>query len=315
MIEDIQSADCLKIQAFKTGDIRQCSFRNIWLQLDNISPGSSGYYPIDIYGLQDSGFEDVRLNTDQNVGVMINNVTNDVASNNTFLNLGVFGAANGNPTFVAIADPLMSYTSSPQNSVTFYDQGYGVADSIFQVMGKYLTMRPVLRGAYPNTGWLGTLSYNGWNGFSFSNGLGIGGADPFYSSNLAIKGNYQNFSSVSAGSYSCVGAADLTIDTSNNLLVTSATHSFVSADVGARLQVTAGTGWTAGNYQITGVSGGAATLKTSPSAAGNSNKGTYTLNRGLRIWVENGSGTADGYESCYMNASGVMGWSAAGSSE
>jgi hypothetical protein len=70
---------------------------------------------------------------------------------------------------------------------------------------------------------------------------------------------------------------DLAIDASNNELVSSASYTFTAADVGQYLDITAGTSWTVGYYLIASVSGGKATLASSPSAAGNSNKATASM--------------------------------------
>ena len=85
-------------------------------------------------------------------------------------------------------------------------------------------------------------------------------------------------------------ATDLTIDATSNVKVT-AGHSFVSGDVMKFINVTAGTGWTAGWYQIISAAGGAATLDHSPSAAGNSNKGTYNLFDGVDYSQQNANNT------------------------
>src|SRR4051794_28898639 len=57
-------------------------------------------------------------------------------------------------------------------------------------------------------------------------------------------------------------AADLSGTNANTATpaVTSASHSFVGADVGNLIHITAGTNWTAGFYQIVSVAAGAATL-------------------------------------------------------
>lgn len=77
--------------------------------------------------------------------------------------------------------------------------------------------------------------------------------------------------------YTFVSQTDLTIDATNNQKVTSVAHSFTAGDIGSTVNVTAGTLWTTGIYIIVGVTGGAALLHKSPSAAANVNKGTYTL--------------------------------------
>lgn len=69
-------------------------------------------------------------------------------------------------------------------------------------------------------------------------------------------------------------ATDLVASGANT--VNSATHNFVTADVGAYLQVTAGTGWKVGYYVIQSVSANTAFLDRSPATAG-THGGTYTL--------------------------------------
>jgi hypothetical protein len=70
---------------------------------------------------------------------------------------------------------------------------------------------------------------------------------------------------------------DLAIDGSNNLLVSSASFTFTTAMVGQYINVTAGTSWTAGYYQIASISSGKAVLATSPSSAGNANLATASM--------------------------------------
>lgn len=69
---------------------------------------------------------------------------------------------------------------------------------------------------------------------------------------------------------------DLVVDAANNLLVTAASHSFVSGDIGKYITITAGTGWAFGAYYITGISGSGALLERSPAPIGTAS-GTYTL--------------------------------------
>jgi hypothetical protein len=87
----------------------------------------------------------------------------------------------------------------------------------------------------------------------------------------------QTVSSPITDTYLFTSKTDLTIDASNNKKVTSASHSFTANDIGSTISVTAGTSWTTGTYIILTVSGGAALLNKSPSAAGNANTGTYLL--------------------------------------
>lgn len=61
-------------------------------------------------------------------------------------------------------------------------------------------------------------------------------------------------------------STDLVVDATTNTKVTSASHNFVSTDVGNLIQITAGTGWTTGFYQIVSVASNAATLDRSPAA-------------------------------------------------
>jgi hypothetical protein len=67
---------------------------------------------------------------------------------------------------------------------------------------------------------------------------------------------------------------DLVIDAVTNTKVTSASHSFVAADVGNTLRITAGTGFTTGVFYIVSVAGGAATLDRSAGTLG-STGGTW----------------------------------------
>lgn len=60
--------------------------------------------------------------------------------------------------------------------------------------------------------------------------------------------------------------SNLVVDASVNTKVTSASHNFVAADVGNLIQITAGSGWTTGFYEIVSVASNAATLDRSPAA-------------------------------------------------
>src|SRR5438105_2455552 len=62
--------------------------------------------------------------------------------------------------------------------------------------------------------------------------------------------------------------ADLAVDATTNTKITSATHNFVAADVGNLIQISAGTGYTTGFYEIVSVASNAATLDRSPAAVG-----------------------------------------------
>ena len=84
-----------------------------------------------------------------------------------------------------------------------------------------------------------------------------------------------------SGSKDVSASATLAIDAADNRKVTSSAHNFGSGDVLKVLCVTAGTGWAAGCYQVTSTASNAAVLDRSPSAAGNSNLGTYDLYGGV----------------------------------
>lgn len=60
------------------------------------------------------------------------------------------------------------------------------------------------------------------------------------------------------------GGTDLAIDATDNTKVTSASHNFVTADLGSVIKIYSGTGFTVGNYQILRVASNAAFLSSSP---------------------------------------------------
>src|ERR1051325_5937093 len=76
--------------------------------------------------------------------------------------------------------------------------------------------------------------------------------------------------------------------TTNPPQVTSATHNFVAADVGNIIQITAGTNWTAGFYQIVSCAANAATLDRACGTAASISGGT---------WCEGGALAAPGIAS------------------
>lgn len=69
---------------------------------------------------------------------------------------------------------------------------------------------------------------------------------------------------------------DLVIDGTLNTKVTSASHTFTSIDVGRVVAVTAGTGFTPGNYTIASVSSGAAIMANAVGTTG-STGGTWAM--------------------------------------
>ena len=74
---------------------------------------------------------------------------------------------------------------------------------------------------------------------------------------------------------------DLAVHASTNTYVKpDSSYTPVSADIGNLIQITAGTGWTTGFYQITGISSGYWTLDRSPAATGTTG-GTYAMGGAL----------------------------------
>lgn len=69
--------------------------------------------------------------------------------------------------------------------------------------------------------------------------------------------------------------SNLAVDASNNLKVTSATHTFTSAD-GSCIGISSGTGWTPGDYKVSSFTGGAAILNSSPAAV-NTTGGVWAI--------------------------------------
>ncbi len=77
-------------------------------------------------------------------------------------------------------------------------------------------------------------------------------------------------------SATALSATDLVIDGTLNTKVTSASHNFTANDVGKTVAVSAGTGFTVGNYTIVSTASNAATLNSAVGTLG-STGGTYTL--------------------------------------
>lgn len=101
---------------------------------------------------------------------------------------------------------------------------------------------------------------------------------------------------------------DLAIDAVDNTIVTSATHNFVAADNGNIIHITAGTGFTAGWYEIASTASNAATLDRACGTVGSTNGTWYlggaislasalddefidTLVAGNTVWIEEGTYT------------------------
>lgn len=87
----------------------------------------------------------------------------------------------------------------------------------------------------------------------------------------------------------------------SSLVVSSASHNFVAADVGNLIHITAGTGFTTGFYQIVSVAANQATLDRSPGTGGVG--GTYAVGGALAtIATVNANWTAS--NQCWVKASG-----------
>ena len=69
-----------------------------------------------------------------------------------------------------------------------------------------------------------------------------------------------------------VAATDLSIDPGNDTMVSSATHTFTTADIGSAVIVMRGDDWSSGGYKIMDVNDkGSAVLNGSPTTAANPN--------------------------------------------
>jgi hypothetical protein len=102
-----------------------------------------------------------------------------------------------------------------------------------------------------------------------------------------------DFSQQNAAQYTFTDLAS-TSGTTNPSIVTSASHSFGATDVGNIMQITAGTSWLTGFYQIVSVSAGAATLDRACGSAASITAGTYAVGGALLTWsiLSNASLTA-----------------------
>lgn len=69
----------------------------------------------------------------------------------------------------------------------------------------------------------------------------------------------------------------------NPAVITSATHNFTSQEVGNLIHITAGTGWTAGWYEIVSVSGNAATVDGAVGTDGAKTGGTWYLGGAMSL--------------------------------
>lgn len=107
-------------------------------------------------------------------------------------------------------------------------------------------------------------------------------------------GGGTDYSQQNAAQYSYSDLASTT-GTTNPTVVTSASHSFVSADVGNLMHVS-GTNWTTGWYQIVSVSAGAATLDRAAGTAA-------TLSAG--VWAEGGALASPAIAVSLMNGASI----------
>jgi hypothetical protein len=92
---------------------------------------------------------------------------------------------------------------------------------------------------------------------------------------------------------------DLVIDAANAAKVTSASHNFVSTDVGRVLRVDSGTGFTAGTYRIVSVASNAATLDravgTLGSSGGADHVATWIVYAAQTVTLTGAQGNVYGY--------------------
>jgi hypothetical protein len=105
----------------------------------------------------------------------------------------------------------------------------------------------------------------------------------------------------------CGVQTDFVIDGSDTNKITSASYTFVAADVGGIFQVTAGTGFTVGDYTIASVAAGTATMDRAVGTAG-STGGTASYNRGRQVMAQGGAGVADTIRMCGKAAADTYSW-------
>ena len=107
----------------------------------------------------------------------------------------------------------------------------------------------------------------------------------------------------------CGTQTDFVVDAVLNTKITSASYTFVAADVGGIFRVTGGAGWTVGDYTIAIVAAGAATLVSSPAAVGTAG-GQGNYNRGRVVMTQGGALVADTYRICQKSVLDAYGWTA-----
>jgi len=99
-------------------------------------------------------------------------------------------------------------------------------------------------------------------------------------------GSDTNGGGFTLGVSSISSKTDLAVDATTNTKVTSAGYGFTFADAGRWINITAGTGFTIGYYQILSVSGSTATLNASPAATSTTG-GSFTIYKGLDYSQQN----------------------------
>lgn len=93
--------------------------------------------------------------------------------------------------------------------------------------------------------------------------------------------------------------------TTNPCVVSSVSHSFVAADVGNLIHITAGTNWTAGYYELVSVAAGAATLDRACGTAAALTSGTYFVGGAIQTLAQFSSNAVNG-NSGYVKAESTI---------
>ena len=109
-----------------------------------------------------------------------------------------------------------------------------------------------------------------------------------------------------------VSASDLAIDATLNTKVTSASHTFVAADVGKAVVVTSGTGFTPGAYTIASISGAAAVMSSAVGTVG-STSGVWSMAAQM-ICTHNFDTAAVLWPACKNQSGTTIPWYALGGS-
>ncbi len=95
-------------------------------------------------------------------------------------------------------------------------------------------------------------------------------------------GNLTDYSQQPGAQYNDIDLA-ATNGTTSSPSVTASSHSFVTADVGNIIHITAGTNWTVGWYEIKSVAAGAATLDRACSSVDSPSSGTYYVGGAMSL--------------------------------